>query len=358
MIVKNERQVIRRCLSSLKQMVDYWVIVDTGSTDGTQEEIKDSLAGIPGELHESPWVNFAHNRNIALSLAKDKADYILIIDADEQLQIEENFNMPLLNHDFYYITSRFLGTEYCRTQLIKNSLSWKWTGVVHEFLSTPEVKSYTTLKGIKNLIRTDGSRSTDPQKYQKDVELLKKHFIKNPSDSRTVFYLAQSYRDCGEHSLALLYYEKRASMDGWDQEIFWSLYQIAILQESLGMPHEVITASYLKAFHYRPIRAEPLCRLACYYRRRGDYDFGYHFSSFGLQIPVSEDILFIEQQVFEYEMLLECSICAYWMKRYEEAKLLSDTILKRPGLSQEVIDCVNRNLSFISSKLPFTLAKE
>src|SRR5580692_7710276 len=99
MIVKNESKVICRCLESVKPLIDYWVIVDTGSKDGTQEIIKKFMKDIPGELHECPWVNFAHNRNEALSLAKKKADYLLFIDADDKLEIASDFKRPKLDKD-------------------------------------------------------------------------------------------------------------------------------------------------------------------------------------------------------------------------------------------------------------------
>ena len=66
MIVKNEANVIRRCLDSIHPFIDYWVIVDTGSSDGTQDIIRATLASIPGDLHQRPWRDFAHNRNEAL----------------------------------------------------------------------------------------------------------------------------------------------------------------------------------------------------------------------------------------------------------------------------------------------------
>jgi glycosyltransferase involved in cell wall biosynthesis len=72
MIVKDESLVIQRCLSSIIEWIDYWVIIDTGSTDRTQQIIRDYLKHIPGELHEHPWVDFAFNRNEALSFAKKK----------------------------------------------------------------------------------------------------------------------------------------------------------------------------------------------------------------------------------------------------------------------------------------------
>jgi glycosyltransferase involved in cell wall biosynthesis len=65
MIVKNEAPVIGRCLASVRPLIDQWVIVDTGSTDGTQALIREALADLPGVLIERPWVDFAHNRNEA-----------------------------------------------------------------------------------------------------------------------------------------------------------------------------------------------------------------------------------------------------------------------------------------------------
>ncbi len=83
MIVKNEAHVIERALASVKPFIDYWVIVDTGSTDGTQEVIKAYFQDIPGELYERPWKNFGYNRTEALELARNKGDYLVIVDADD-----------------------------------------------------------------------------------------------------------------------------------------------------------------------------------------------------------------------------------------------------------------------------------
>ena len=148
MIVKNETKVIERCLETVKPLIDYWVIVDTGSTDGTQKLIKKLMKGIPGKLYERPWVNFAHNRNEALQLAKDKGDYLLFIDADDILTYSPEFKKPLLDQDAYFVKIQFGGTSYGRTQLVKSSLDWKWIGVVHEVLVSPELRSTGTLEGV------------------------------------------------------------------------------------------------------------------------------------------------------------------------------------------------------------------
>src|SRR3972149_7454520 len=116
--VVNEAKVIERCLKSGRPLIASWVIVDTGSTDGTQKIIADFLEGIPGELHERPWVNFEHNRNEALRFAKTRGDYILFIDADEQLIYSNEFVKPVLDRDFYYIVTDHGGSKYKKIQLV------------------------------------------------------------------------------------------------------------------------------------------------------------------------------------------------------------------------------------------------
>ncbi len=274
MIVKNETKVIQRCLESVRPMIDYWVIVDTGSNDGTQTMIKEYMKDIPGELHERPWINFGHNRNEALQLAKGKADYLLFIDADEVLVYDKDFKLPVLDKDFYYIMTHFGGTVYARVQLIKDSLNWKWTGVLHEVVDSPKAHTKEVLVGVINDVHTDGARSQDPDKYKKDIKVLEAGLMDEPNNSRYVFYLAQSYFDAGDYENSLKNYQKRLEMGGWNEEIFWSMVQIGLLQQYLGKATEEISSSFTKAYHYRPTRMEPMYHLAKYYRTKENYPVG------------------------------------------------------------------------------------
>ena len=105
MLVKNEAPVIARCLASVRPLIDHWVVVDAGSTDGTPDIVRNVLSDIPGELHQRPWVDFGHNRSEALRLAQEHGDYTLMIDAGEVLELPPGFRMPHLNADSYVIES-------------------------------------------------------------------------------------------------------------------------------------------------------------------------------------------------------------------------------------------------------------
>ena len=102
MIVRNEEHVIERALHSVMDLIDYWVICDTGSTDATPGQILQTLASIPGEIHRIDWENFGQARSEAIRRCRGKADYILVLDADMTAQVKAPFK-HLLTEDVYDI---------------------------------------------------------------------------------------------------------------------------------------------------------------------------------------------------------------------------------------------------------------
>ncbi|MBM3192095.1 MAG: glycosyltransferase [Chlamydiae bacterium] len=246
MIVKNEKRVIERALHSAMPWIDYWVIVDTGSTDGTQELIKQTLHAIPGELYERPWKNFGFNRTEALELAKDKADYIIFLDADDYFEWHPEFAISMLDRDAYYLTvnNKAKTFSYLRPNIIKTDLPWKWVGVTHEYLACEATCSSSYLEGILYILGGDGARSQDSCKYLKVAEELERGLQEEPENARYQFYLAESYRDAGLLERLLEAYRKRVAMGGWAEEVFWSLFQMAELQQRLHYPMEEVLQRY------------------------------------------------------------------------------------------------------------------
>ncbi len=329
MIVRDESQIITRCLASVKPFIDYWVIVDTGSLDGTQQVIKDFMKDKPGELFERPWVNFEHNRNEALDLARTKGDYILIIDADDYLEAPPDFKFPQLSADAYQIQIKYGGMTYPRTQLFKSSLPWKWMGVVHEVIVCDTAHPPEMLEGVHFMVTRDGARAKDPKRYHKDAEILEEALKKDPTSTRYTFYLAQSYRDAGEKEKSLEWYQKRIAMGGWAEEVYISMLSVAKLQQALGMPVDTVIGSFERAHRYRPHRVEAVYHLAEMYNQNGMTDLAYALIKTREYIrqPATKDILFTEDWMEEYGVLFQLSIAAYWIERYQESLEACDKLL-------------------------------
>jgi glycosyltransferase involved in cell wall biosynthesis len=354
MIVKNESQVIENCLGSLKDVIDYWVIVDTGSTDGTQQVIRNFMKEIPGELHERDWVDFAHNRNEALSLAKDKGDYLLFIDADEMLSHADSFTMPPLDKDYYLMNVRSVGgADAMRKSVVNNHLDWQWQGVVHEDIYCPQAKTADLLTGVVTLFNvTKGARAKDPLTPLKDALLLEKALEKEPSNSRYMFYLAWSYLNAEKYDKALAAYEKRVAMPSLDvQETYSAMYAIGLTKEKLNMPVESILESYSKAHVFRPTRAEPLFRMAVLYRKAGNPSLGYEISKLALSLPYPTSDPYVEYATYDHALLIEHANCALLSGRFQEGLEATIRLLSNPNLPLDIRGPVAANAEYARKQL-------
>ena len=109
---KNRAGSLPRCLDSVLAHIGHWIVVDTGSSDGTQSIVREHMRDVPGELFERPWRDFGWNRSEALRLARGKADYVLVMDADHVLHVPPTFSFDVLNADGYLVSHRYAGVDY------------------------------------------------------------------------------------------------------------------------------------------------------------------------------------------------------------------------------------------------------
>jgi glycosyltransferase involved in cell wall biosynthesis len=353
MIVKNEAPVIRRCLESVRPIIDHWVIVDTGSSDATQEIIRDYLKDLPGELHERPWRDFAHNRSEALTLARPHGDYSLIIDADDALEIPEDFRLSGLTADSYALDIHDTAIHWQRTQIVRNTLPWRYQGVLHECLTCEGARSAGHLPMVMRR-GYDGARRRDPERYRKDAAILESALLTETDPllrSRYTFYLAQSYRDCGEPEKALKAYLERAELGFWTEEIFESLSSAGNLMERLGHRDSEIIGTYLKAYGYSPNRVESLQALVNYCHRTGKASLGHLVGKQAITKPMPSTGLFLKPFVYDYAMLDDFAVAAYWASEFEDCLDACETLLSSGKLPSQQRARVEANARFAKSNL-------
>lgn len=344
MIVKDEAPVIRRCLDSVRPIINSWAIVDTGSADGTQAIVAAHLRDLPGTLVERPWVDFAHNRNEALELARERADYILVIDADEVLEYAEGFALPPLDADSYQLEVRYGASTYLRKQLVRASLPWRYCGVVHEHLECPQAATEGFIEGMRTSPRHDGARARDPGTYRRDAEALERALVDEPGNARYVYYLAQSYRDAGDLDAALGAYRRRADMGGWREEVWHALYQAAQLEELLERSWGEVLESYLAAHEHTPDRAGPLFRVGLHYQRAGQRQLAHLFLRRAMEIPEPGlERLFVERSIYEFWCAFEYVIACFHVGEYRTAIATANALLRAPLLPPDLAAPITHN---------------
>jgi hypothetical protein len=354
MIVKDEAHVIERCLSSVRPFIDTWTIVDTGSSDGTQDLVRKLMEGIPGELHEAKWRDFAHNRSQSLALARDRADYSLIIDADEVFVVPEGFTWPELTADVYSLVHQVGETTYWLERFVANRLSWRYVGILHEYLECDGATNRQRIPEPRILGHYDGGRSqgiTGIEKNLRDAKTLIEALAYEPNNARYQYYLGRSYRGAEEWELAISAFNRRVSMGGYEEEVFDSLHAIALTHVDMGSDPEVVISSFLKAYERRPTRAEPLCWLAKYLREHKRFALARLFAAHAAELPQPNDILFVDNSVYKWRCDDELAVASYWTGHYAESAELCRELLESGDLPKSERQRVSENLRFAEAKL-------
>ena len=332
---KNEEHCIQNTLESVYKYIDYWVVCDTGSTDRTCEIVEEFFKekGIPGELHIDEWVGFDTNKTLMMSKAKDKADYVIHLDADDLLVGDFNFTNEDIGYDSYFIPVKRGVSEWKARIIFNNRNTWKFCGVAHTTIKCLERPHISTkdLSGKGFYISGEGigSRAFDPKKYFYDAEKLKKQFwdtlIDDPDElnTRSIFYAAQSYMDCDMIEEGLKWNKLYLKINGgWIEEKFEAQMRVSKCMMSLNYNIENIVEEMEKAMSIFPDRAEPLYSLGAYCNKIGEHNLAYKYLIRALPIDINKVkekyILFVDEQCYGKYVYDELSVACFWTERYNE----------------------------------------
>ncbi len=351
MIVRDEAHVLRRCLDSVKPYIDHWIICDTGSTDDTVAVARDTLHDIPGAIHHHKWKDFGHNRSLALALAAQTGcDYILVIDADEWLVVEDPLVLATLTEDAYRVEMRFPAISYPRVNLMRAALDWRYVGVIHEYATcTPPAAEYL-LTGLHMETDGQGARGRSPDKAVRDLAVMQQSVIDEPNNPRYWFYLAQGYEVAGRLDDAILAYTKRAAMHDYYEEVWYSHYRIAHLSV-LKSEWDQAVVHYLRAFEVDPTRAEPLYWLAIGYHNRTQDRAALMFLEAVclMQEPVSA--LFVEPAVYQILRWIHYAVCMYNLGQKDDAVIMANKCMASGKVPPQYIPALERILKPYANQL-------
>ena len=358
MIVKNEAHCIHTSLNTIYKYVNYYVIVDTGSTDNTKEVIKEFFDqhGISGEIHDRPWKDFGWDRTEAFKCAKGKGDYVWVIDADDKICGELVLPEQLTKdsyHLWYEFNNGYSSEGWWRPQLFSNTLDWRYIGVLHEYAHCEEAKTLERIEGgyhIEPTFKGDRNKDGTQEKMTRDIGVLEGGLQEEPDNVRYMFYLAQSHFMIEQYSEAKEWYDKRAKAGGWAEEVYVSLWRKALSHGKLTK--ETPFGFLIEAYEYRPYRLEAPLEIIKSCRERRQFHSAYAWAKKlydGLS-PVT-DQLFVDHSITAWRLRDELSICSYWVGNYSESKELCLALLGSEALPYSQRERVTTNLKFALDKL-------
>ena len=349
MIVKNEGKIIERLLSSVIGIIDTYCICDTGSTDNTIELINKffSERKMEGKVITEPFKNFEYNRNFSLKECEGMSDYILFLDADMIFEIR-NFDKNMLSsYDSFHILQGNDTFFFGNIRIVRNNGLFKYIGVTHEYISTPEKNSVYHFKRNELFIKDVGDGGSKHDKFIRDINLLEEAIRVKPDCVRSHFYLANSYHDSRQYEKAIPIYERRIALGGWNQEVWYSYYRIGLCYKNLKQMEKAI-CSWLEGYSYLPNRIENLYEIIKYYRDTSKHNLSHNFYKMAKEVIArGEDrtgFLFLHNDIYEYKIDYEYTI----ISSYLNVKNIGDEFVHIFNVSNEgyMLDNILSNLKF------------
>lgn len=317
---KNEAPVIRRMLESCAPYMDCAVIQNNGSTDGTDQIVKDFFneKQIPCYLYnvEEGWVGFGWNRDHLIRTCQSLehgCDWILKMDCDEVLEVDSDFDWSILdnkNTQAFHVPAVMGTSVYFRAWMYNAKLPWGFNhDPCHETVycdieGVKENFQITNLPlGFRQIGYNEGQSWSNPTKFISDSLILEEKMIKegNMLDNLYHFwYIGKSYYDAyHEHSFPLgkshqdhfakrsIYYFDEylntVKAEGTINEMcYLALQFIGDSYRFLGEIDRAIVA-YNKATPYAPERNDSYWSLAWIYHDQQDWSSMYGMTSILMQ---------------------------------------------------------------------------
>lgn len=265
LIVKNEEATLERCLSSIKDIVDEIIIVDTGSSDNTKTIAKK----FTNQVFDFEWINdFSAARNYAFSLAT--LDYILWLDADDVLTTENQGRLSKLKQSLapkvdavamdYHLSYDEYGSvtsSLKRNRLVRRDRHFRWIGPVHEYLEVWGNIIHCDVAITHSSVHHDSSRNLNIYEQR----LAQGDFF----TPRDLYYYANELLDHQQYEKAILTYNNFLDTgQGWVEDNIVACGKLADCYHALNNEEDQLRSAF-RSFEYGSPRAEFCCRIGYYF---------------------------------------------------------------------------------------------
>ncbi|MFJ7663248.1 glycosyltransferase [Lysinibacillus sp. NPDC097162] len=330
MIVKNEEQVLARCLSSVQGTVDEIIIVDTGSSDKTKEIARQYT----NDIYDFEWIDdFSKARNFSFS--KATKDYILWLDADDILQESERLHFSSLTKELsskevdsvmmdYHLAFNHNGEptySLKRNRLVKRSCNFTWIGAVHEYLSVHGniIQRNIAITHRKEKAYTDRNIKIYKQREEQGMEF----------SARDLFYYGNELKDHAMYEEAVEKYNQfLLTKQGWIEDEIAACLKVAECYEMLHAPDKQLQYLF-KTLSYSMPRPECCCRLGARFLVDEQYDqaiYWYEQATIVKNEPKQGNL--IDHAAWTWLPYVQLAVCYERLGQYQKAQEYKELALQ------------------------------
>lgn len=326
MIVKDEEDVLERCLVSAKEIADEIIIVDTGSTDSTKKIAKKFTK----KVYDFKWCeDFAKARNFAFS--KATKEYVMWLDADDVIlkddknklkELLKNFDtsidMVMLNYNVGFDEDGNPNFSYYRERIFKRSNGYKWIGQIHEVIPPSGKIMYSSIS-----ITHKKLKSGDPKRNIRIFEKMISEGVK--LDARQTYYYGRELYYNARYDEAIEVFNNFLEMkDSWIENKINACLDLYNTYTILNKENEALFSLY-RSFEFDKPRAEICCEIGNHLFKHEKYNiaiFWYELAS--SMEPNKENGGFVLTDYYDYFPYIQLCVCYYNLGDIKKAEYYNE----------------------------------
>lgn len=321
MIVKNEETVLSRALSSIQEIADEIIIVDTGSTDNT----KKIALNYTDKVYDFQWCDdFSKARNYSFS--KATCQYCMWLDADDILLEEDKQKMLHLKKTLSLDTSVVMmkyntsfdkngkpDFTYYRERLLRRCDGFQWESFIHEVISPRGKVEYSDIAITHKKEKVGDSN--------RNLKIYQNHLNRGVQLSpREMYYYARELYYHKEYNLAITQFIKFLDMPlAWTENKISACQFIAYCYSELDDQHKAIV-SLFNSFCFDTPRAEICCDLGKYFFEMKNYYQAIYWYKIASKTPRSDNNgAFIQPDCYDFLPYLQLCLCYFQLGDIEKS---------------------------------------
>lgn len=319
-MAKAPAKIVERAIRSASMMVSRVVLV-VAPNDPLINAIDFPM---PIRYVEQEWLGHSETRSCALEIAGEdpRTEWVLMLDAYteargelppiEVLDLHDTFNVAVFEPVCRW--RWFRGGHLMR---VRRGFRWGGSSGLHENMIEPPDSRIGTWTKL-TVVGSSSPKVSSGRTYAADAVTLEEHLHRAPDDARGMFYFAQSLKDAGnamrvdDPARVLTYrrsfdaFDRRVSMGGFDEEVFWAMMWRAKLAPFIGEDPVPILLLTQARWHRR---AEPLHELSWIARRAGEHDEAQRWGEAAWALPYPRTArLFVDCNAYSPDALEEAGI--------------------------------------------------
>ena len=310
MIVRDEEEVLARCLESVREIADEIIIVDTGSRDRTREIARQ----FTDRVYSFEWIDdFAAARNFSFS--KAEMDYILWLDADDVLLEEDRQKFLTLKEELdpsadvvmmpYHTAFDEAGRPvftYERERLLRRARGFRWQGAVHEVI-VPAGKIVHAAAAVTH-------RKCRPGDPDRNLRIFERQLARGERlDARQQYYYARELAAHGRDREAAGWFTGFLEReDGWVENRIGACLDLAACCRRLGDP-ERACAALTRSFSFGLPRAEICCALGLHFLEKGRLSEAVYWYQAARHCPPPSADGFCQPDYWDFIPCMQLCVC-------------------------------------------------